>query len=157
MANAKRASMREGPLAALFRQTEELEGESEGAPAPQEEPAQSAERDSRGTSAKRARGARPHPALADDVPAPADDEEAHVPSPQERLRHAFSSELPHDLMERDTKKRGAREDAGPDFGEETAGRPMIRVVGVGGAGVNAVNRMVEAEVEGVEFLAINTD
>ena len=34
---------------------------------------------------------------------------------------------------------------------------MIRVVGVGGAGVNAVNRMVEAEVEGVEFLAINTD
>ena len=34
---------------------------------------------------------------------------------------------------------------------------MIRVVGVGGAGVNAVNRMVEAEVEGVEFLAVNTD
>ncbi|WP_445152815.1 cell division protein FtsZ [Baekduia sp. Peel2402] len=34
---------------------------------------------------------------------------------------------------------------------------MIRVVGVGGAGVNAVNRMVEAEVQGVEFLAINTD
>ena len=33
----------------------------------------------------------------------------------------------------------------------------MRVVGVGGAGVNAVNRMVEAEVEGVEFLAINTD
>ena len=34
---------------------------------------------------------------------------------------------------------------------------MIRVVGVGGAGVNAVNRMVEAEVEGIEFLAVNTD
>jgi cell division protein FtsZ len=37
------------------------------------------------------------------------------------------------------------------------GAPVIRVVGVGGAGVNAVNRMVEAEVEGVEFLAVNTD
>ncbi len=37
------------------------------------------------------------------------------------------------------------------------GSAVIRVVGVGGAGVNAVNRMVEAEVEGVEFLAINTD
>jgi cell division protein FtsZ len=37
------------------------------------------------------------------------------------------------------------------------GSPVIRVVGVGGAGVNAVNRMVEAEVAGVEFLAINTD
>ena len=36
-------------------------------------------------------------------------------------------------------------------------QPVIRVVGVGGAGVNAVNRMVEAEVAGVEFLAINTD
>jgi cell division protein FtsZ len=40
---------------------------------------------------------------------------------------------------------------------ETTGHPVLRVVGVGGAGVNAVNRMVEAEVEGVEFLAINTD
>ena len=34
---------------------------------------------------------------------------------------------------------------------------MIRVVGVGGAGVNAINRMVEAGIPGVEFMAINTD
>jgi cell division protein FtsZ len=34
---------------------------------------------------------------------------------------------------------------------------VIRVVGVGGAGVNAVNRMVEANVPGVEFMAVNTD
>jgi cell division protein FtsZ len=33
----------------------------------------------------------------------------------------------------------------------------LRVVGVGGAGVNAVNRMIEAGVEGVEFIAVNTD
>jgi cell division protein FtsZ len=33
----------------------------------------------------------------------------------------------------------------------------MRVVGVGGAGVNAVNRMVQAEVHGVEFIGINTD
>ena len=31
------------------------------------------------------------------------------------------------------------------------------MVGVGGAGVNAVNRMIEAEVQGVEFIAVNTD
>ncbi len=37
------------------------------------------------------------------------------------------------------------------------GTPVLRVVGVGGGGVNAINRMVEAEIEGVEFLAINTD
>ena len=34
---------------------------------------------------------------------------------------------------------------------------MIRVVGVGGGGVNAVNRMVEAGITGVEFMAVNTD
>lgn len=34
---------------------------------------------------------------------------------------------------------------------------VIKVVGVGGAGTNAVNRMVEASVKGVEFIAINTD
>jgi cell division protein FtsZ len=34
---------------------------------------------------------------------------------------------------------------------------VIKVVGVGGAGVNAVNRMIEAGLRGVEFVAINTD
>ena len=34
---------------------------------------------------------------------------------------------------------------------------MIRVVGVGGAGSNAVNRMIRAELLGVEFIAVNTD
>jgi cell division protein FtsZ len=55
----------------------------------------------------------------------------------------------------------AREEPRPLSASEPGGaaviHPVIRVVGVGGAGVNAVNRMVEAEVEGVEFLAINTD
>ncbi|HEX2154362.1 MAG TPA: cell division protein FtsZ [Acidimicrobiia bacterium] len=34
---------------------------------------------------------------------------------------------------------------------------VIKVIGVGGGGVNAVNRMVEAGVRGVEFIALNTD
>jgi len=34
---------------------------------------------------------------------------------------------------------------------------VIKVVGVGGGGVNAVNRMVDAGVRGVEFIAVNTD
>jgi cell division protein FtsZ len=40
------------------------------------------------------------------------------------------------------------------------GRPYvttIKVVGVGGAGTNAVNRMVDSGVKGVEFIAVNTD
>ncbi|MDR2714816.1 MAG: cell division protein FtsZ [Coriobacteriales bacterium] len=34
---------------------------------------------------------------------------------------------------------------------------VIKVVGVGGGGTNAVNRMVEAGIRGVEFVAVNTD
>ena len=38
-----------------------------------------------------------------------------------------------------------------------SGLPPIKVVGVGGAGCNAVNRMIQEKIHGVEFLAINTD
>ena len=34
---------------------------------------------------------------------------------------------------------------------------VIKVVGIGGGGVNAVNRMVDAGIRGVEFIALNTD
>lgn len=40
---------------------------------------------------------------------------------------------------------------------EAAPLAVIRVVGVGGGGVNAVNRMIEANLRGVEFIAVNTD
>jgi cell division protein FtsZ len=44
----------------------------------------------------------------------------------------------------------------PDFsGREHLA--VIKVVGVGGGGTNAVNRMIEAGIKGVEFIAINTD
>jgi cell division protein FtsZ len=130
----KRASMREGPLAALFRKTEE-------------EP----ERES---------SERPHPALSASADAVEDarEERVSVPTPRERLRSAFSSEIPENVMDRPARpvmdgysREHPAAFAGP------VGQPVIRVVGVGGAGVNAVNRMVEAEVEGVEFLAVNTD
>src|SRR5213083_2390681 len=35
--------------------------------------------------------------------------------------------------------------------------PVIKVIGVGGAGGNAVNHMIEQTVQGVEFIAVNTD
>ena len=34
---------------------------------------------------------------------------------------------------------------------------VIKVVGIGGGGVNAINRMIEAGLKGVEFIAVNTD
>ena len=36
-------------------------------------------------------------------------------------------------------------------------KPVIKVVGVGGGGGNAIDRMIENEVRGVEFIAVNTD
>jgi cell division protein FtsZ len=134
VSNAKRASMREGPLAALFRSTEIEDGEAPEPVAP---------------------------------PPPATPAAART-TPQDRLRTAFSSEMPDDLMAppapepprspvEDPYARRTAAPARSGFGVPAVGQPVIRVVGVGGAGVNAVNRMVEAEVEGVEFLAVNTD
>jgi cell division protein FtsZ len=178
MANAKRASMREGPLAALFRKTEDLDaapGEQPGqAPSSQpgapraavEPPASAPASDSAPAVHPRESGL-PHPALASTLEQPR--EEAHVPSPQERLRHAFSSEIPENFMdraERDVERSAparalmddyTRAHPLPASSSAGVGQPVIRVVGVGGAGVNAVNRMVEAEVEGIEFVAVNTD
>ncbi|CAA9479064.1 MAG: Cell division protein FtsZ [uncultured Solirubrobacteraceae bacterium] len=97
-----------------------------------------------------------------------------MPSSTDRLRSAFSSEEgsqtpapavvaprgapvnpPQRAYESDPF---ARHETPSPWGEvRPVGQPVIRVVGVGGAGVNAVNRMVEAEVGGVEFIAINTD
>lgn len=37
------------------------------------------------------------------------------------------------------------------------GNALIRVVGIGGGGSNAVNRMIDANIAGVDFIAINTD
>src|SRR6202049_2388093 len=43
------------------------------------------------------------------------------------------------------------------FSEEVQQGAKIKVIGVGGGGCNAVNRMIRAKVEGVEFIAANTD
>jgi cell division protein FtsZ len=161
MAGNKRASMREGPLAALFRKTDELPGPgAEPAAAPAPPPPHPRET------------GLPHPALAASQPAT---EAARTPvTPQDRLRHAFSSEaeIPENILEpapreveefddvyaRDDRDVYARADLDARVAQARAvGQPVLRVVGVGGAGVNAVNRMVEAEVNGVEFIAINTD
>jgi cell division protein FtsZ len=43
------------------------------------------------------------------------------------------------------------------FNEEPTNNAKIKVIGVGGGGTNAVNRMIDAKLEGVEFLVANTD
>ena len=44
-----------------------------------------------------------------------------------------------------------------NFDVEIDGLAQIKVIGAGGGGNNAVNRMVEAKLQGVEFIAVNTD
>ncbi len=185
-----RASMREGPLAALFRKTDDdapadqptAAEPPKPAEAPRPEPPRAEEPRREGPRAEaprreappapeppRERPARPHPSLSGPVEEPPA-EERRIPSPQERLRHAFSSDIPDNVMSPPAAAAPpppappappadpyARSEA-PGFGEaRPVGQPVLRVVGVGGAGVNAVNRMVDAQIEGVEFVAINTD
>jgi cell division protein FtsZ len=173
MSNPKRASMREGPLAALFRKTEDEEPAGSGTGADSSADARAPQSQ---TPAAREQREVPHPALSRSTPGePAIREGAPgagVPTPKDRLKQAFSSEIPASLMDREGAPASApaRAAARPVMDEYErsdspasvytdgpVGQPRIRVVGVGGAGVNAVNRMVEAEVEGVEFLAVNTD
>jgi cell division protein FtsZ len=139
--------MREGPLAALFRKTAEDREQERKLPQP-EPPAPPAAPPA----------ASPSEPAAQSPPAV---EQPRVPTPKERLRHAFSADIPENVMERRPDERDvfARPQSfvPPATAPAPTGTPVLRVVGVGGAGVNAVNRMVEAEVEGVEFLAINTD
>ncbi len=143
MGSGKRASMREGPLANLFRKTE-----TEGLQDPPE--------DSRPPAPHRQ--ATP-PTRAEEPAVP----ERVTPTPQERLRHAFSSEIPGDMMSppdepvRDIPPPSADDYQWGAARDRNVGTPQLRVVGVGGGGVNAVNRMIEAEVGGVEFIALNTD
>lgn len=44
-----------------------------------------------------------------------------------------------------------------EFEMETNNFASIKVIGVGGAGTNAVNRMIDSGLQGVDFIAVNTD
>ncbi|HWE32225.1 MAG TPA: cell division protein FtsZ [Solirubrobacteraceae bacterium] len=151
--------MREGPLAALFRKT----ADDTGGGASEDQPALPAS------------GSEPEDRALPTAPPPrsepaheADPVERHIPSPQERLRHVFSSDIPENVLDRPVASEPEPQPvadvyARPEHVAESfapprpIGSPVLKVVGVGGAGVNAVNRMIEAEIEGVEFIAINTD
>jgi cell division protein FtsZ len=154
----KRASMREGPLAELFKATEaaQRQQEREVAPgAPAEEPHESTVEhvptweDEVETPAPPRPDPQPEPTEPEPVPDPAPDPVPTpapptipeppvtryfepMPEPAPRLQHARVGSLGSYLAK-------------------------IQVVGVGGAGLNAVNRMIDAGINQVEFVAVNTD
>jgi cell division protein FtsZ len=137
----KRASMREGPLAELFKATEAAQRQSgqasEGAPEkPEPESTEATE------VAEEAAPAR-HLEPVVDVPAAAVPAEKQA---RERLRPELWEVAPEPPLLHSVPR--------PDSGTYAA---VIKVVGVGGAGLNAVNRMIDAGLSQVEFIAVNTD
>ena len=187
MGRRKRASMREGPLADLFRSTvddppadppeapipgekraDEVQGgsdrprfgrddpvpsdeprsETPQPPAPSPDPAPSPQ-----PAPPTPQPEPPSPEPEPPAPQMSEPEAPTHPEPRERLQKIFADTSP-DLVK--TPRWGREE---PQYHPTAAGprSPIIRVIGVGGAGVNAVNRMVETQIPGVEFMAVNTD
>jgi cell division protein FtsZ len=165
----RRASMREGPLAELFRATEAAQKQAEEpAPAAAAEPAPAAEPDertvdhvpsweeaARGEAAELPTPAPPSPRPDPMPPAPTPDPEppapAPDPSPPQVRRDPPVTRYIEPLPEQPARlHRVPRSDS-------AAYLAVIKVVGVGGAGLNAVNRMIDAGISQVEFVAVNTD
>ena len=139
----KRASMREGPLAELFRATEasqrhQVEREHE----------------------EQARAAEP---LEDTVEHAPPLEEVPEPAPQPQVEAAPEPEPSRpELRPVETPRYETMPEPAPRLHRAPSAEPgqylaVIRVVGVGGAGLNAVNRMIDAGLSDVEFVAVNTD
>ena len=153
----KRATMREGPLAELFRKTEAAQRAQEAGGEPPEPPSA----DPRAEAALDktvehvpdfAREPEPEPEPQPEPPvsaAPAVEEVDEVTAEAAASRAAaryFQTMLePAPQLHRVPPPKGAAYIA------------AIRVVGVGGAGLNAIHRMMDAGIAQVDFVAVNTD
>src|SRR5947209_9646452 len=146
--------MREGPLAELFRATEAAQRQAEGkAPAAKREAEQE----------------EPHEQTVEHVPSWEESSENVVAPAPARKKPAAAPPPPRALppepppvIESPPASRYVLPEAAPRM--HRAPRPetssylaVIRVVGVGGAGLNALHRMMDAGISQVEFVAVNTD
>jgi len=151
----KRASMREGPLAELFKATEAAQRQQErevaGAPAPApEEPHEST--------------VEHVPTWEDEVETPAPPRPDPQPEPQpEPVPEPMPEPAPPTIPEPPvTRYYEPMPEPAPRLQHARVGSlgsylAKIQVVGVGGAGLNAVNRMIDAGINQVDFVAVNTD
>jgi cell division protein FtsZ len=169
----RRASMREGPLAELFRATEAAQRQAERAeqgeaPVPSDEDAATVEH---APPSPPPEESAPHAAEAAREPAAAEEPALVEPSRPERTEPertlaaaaeppVTTAAAPQPRYEQPPVSRLA--EPAPRVHrtprpESAAYLAVIRVVGVGGGGLNAVNRMIEAGISQVEFIAVNTD
>ncbi len=178
----RRASMREGPLAELFRATEAAQRQADQEPEQQHAPVEppAGEPDERtvdhvpsweeaaAARAAQAPAAQPSapPAPSTSVPepmpqppAPQPQAPTPTPVPEPRVYAQPPVAAPPPPVTRYLEampEQPARLHRAPraDSGAYLA---VIKVVGVGGAGLNAVNRMIDAGINQVEFIGVNTD
>src|SRR3954466_13852007 len=168
----RRASMREGPLAELFRATEAAqrqgEGEPEAAATPATEPEERAvDHVPRWEEASPPSPPPPPPSPDPMPPPPMPDPTPPVPTPDPlpdplppepppQMRAPAPPPPPVTRFTDPLPESPARLHRAPlsDAGSYLA---VIKVVGVGGAGLNAVNRMIDAGISQVEFIGVNTD
>jgi len=170
----KRASMREGPLAELFRKTEAAQ-RAQDAPAEGEQPERSADTDELSPRARAALEATVE--HVHDFGEVEEEEEQTAPRQSAPPTATKPRTPPKALQEPATAATAATEATAsraaaryfqtilepaprlhrvpPPKG--TAYLAAIRVVGVGGAGLNALHRMIDAGIAQVDFIAVNTD
>jgi cell division protein FtsZ len=160
----RRASMREGPLAELFRATEaaqrqaEKEGKPAGEPASELQPEPEAPVEE-AKAAPPPTPAEPPEQTVEHVPE-WEEEAAPTPPPPPSEPVRLPERVPEPERERPRPKLEPLPEPPPRLHrvpEPGAYIAVIRVVGVGGAGLNAVNRMIDADISQVEFVAVNTD
>jgi cell division protein FtsZ len=153
----KRASMREGPLAELFRATEAAQRQAKEQ---EPEPEPDAKVEPLEETVEHAPPFEPitEPPVRDSGPVegvlgePGGSPARHeAPAPKPDLRPV--EELPRIEALPEPAPRLHR----APRAEPGAYLAVIRVVGVGGAGLNALNRMIDAGISEVEFVAVNTD
>jgi cell division protein FtsZ len=176
----RRASMREGPLAELFKATEAAQRQAERERAAQEAaetptveqavpgpggeesaaaPPAAAETETWREPAS-AEGGVAKPAVPPSEPKPeppATEPVSEPPAPAPVPASAERTYEPAPVAPAARLAEPAPRIHRAPRPESAAYLAVIRVVGVGGGGLNAVNRMIEAGISQVEFIAVNTD
>ncbi len=169
----KRASMRDGPLAELFRATEAAqrqverdttahEAEEQAAPpARQPEPPEETVEHTPIFDEPLAQAELPAPAANEEQVAPAPPpaptsapSPPSAPEPEAKRVKPYESPPRPRYIEPIPEPPARLHQVGPDASAYLA---VIRVAGVGGAGLNAIHRMMDAGISQVDFVAINTD
>jgi cell division protein FtsZ len=153
----KRASMREGPLAELFRRTEAAQRAREAEESAGEESTSLAgERDRREQAALEKTVEHVHDFVETPTAPPVTPEPAVHPEPEPEIApQAAASRAAARYFQTMLEPAPRLHRVPPPKG--AAYIAAIRVAGVGGAGLNAIHRMIDAGIAQVDFVAVNTD